>query len=172
MEESRQIYSHYWIFLRCAGRLSDRELLERFGLVNYQPTEFTRRFGPSVVIGEDGEWTFLADDLLYTLWHKQTTRPTLEQLAKECNVFAGSIGDCDDSHDFIYYRAGELVRKYTVLDHGSRGAAVFEDIGEPLPGEWAAFQHAGVLSRVLAVANSLGIRTEYAESEVRMYIPK
>src|SRR4051794_10042254 len=92
---NHKLYAPYYIFLRCTGRYTDAELLHRFGLSAYQPTDTHPRFGPYVVLGNDGEWTFVADDLLYTLWHMPSTRPALAALAESCDVFACSVGDCD-----------------------------------------------------------------------------
>src|SRR5262249_33388438 len=75
----------------------------------------------------------------YTLWHMRSTRPTLQALGRSCDVFACSIGDCDHSFDFVYYRGGRLVRQYVVEDPDFRGGRVVENTGEPLPGEAAAF---------------------------------
>jgi hypothetical protein len=85
------------------------------------------------------------------------------------DVFACSVGDCDRSFDFVYYRGSRLVRKYVVADPDFRGGVVVEDVGRPLPGEWAAFRQAGELSIVLGIAASLGIKTDYTERDVRVY---
>jgi 5S rRNA maturation endonuclease (ribonuclease M5) len=63
-----------------------------------------------------------------------------------------------------------LVRKYVVTDPDFRGGKVAENIGEPLAGEAAAFENKDdELKIVLAVAESLGIKTNYSEREVRLY---
>jgi hypothetical protein len=85
-------------------------------------------------------------------------------------VFACSVGDSDHSFDFVYYRGGRLVRRYVVEDH-FRGAHVVEDFGEPLPGEVAAFKESDELGKVMAVAASLGIKTDYTDSDLRVYVP-
>jgi hypothetical protein len=161
----------YFIFVRAAGRYSDADLLNLFGLATYRPTQAPRRLGRYAVLAGDGEWTMLADDWFYTLWHMPATRQAVRQLAQGCDVFACSVGDCDCSFDFVYYRDSRLVREYVVTDPEFRGGNVVTNAGEPLPGETAAFREAGELQIVLAVASSLGIRTAYSPSDVRAYAP-
>ena len=163
-----KLYAPYFIFLRCAGRYSDADLLRWFGLTGYRPVKSTSRLGRDGVLADDGLWTMLADDWYYTLWHMPTTRPTLAELAESCDVFACSVGDCDHSFDFVYYRDGRLVRRYVVEDPDFRGGRVAENFGEPLPGEPTAFAETDEMRIVPSIAASLGIRTDYGERDVRV----
>jgi hypothetical protein len=166
-----ELHAPYFIFLRCAGLYSDADLLHRFGLATYRPASTASRLTRYAILADDGEWTLLADDWYYTLWHMPSTRPTLALLGEHCDVFACSVGDCDHSFDFVYYRDSRLVRKYVVEDPHFRGGSVVENTGEPLPGETAAFGHTDEVRIVLAVAASLGIKTDYAEHDIRVYAP-
>lgn len=167
----RSLNTPYSIFLRCAGRYTDANLLACFGLSSYRPADALHsRFGQYVALADDGEWTLVADDLCYTLWHMPTTRDAIAVFAEQCDVFACSHGDCDDSFDFAYYRDGRLARQYVVADPGFRGGVVVENIGDPLPGEAAAFVPLCVTSTGLRVAASLGIWTDYTDEDVRFYI--
>jgi hypothetical protein len=164
-----ELHAPYFIFLRCPDRYSGAELLRRFGLSDYRPCEGVPGLGRYAILADDGRWTLIADDWYYTLWHMRSTRPTLAALGKECDVFACSVGDCDRSFDFVYYRDSRLVRKYVVEDPHFQGGVVVEDIGEPLPGEAAAFAHSDELKIVLDIAASLDIKTEYTEQDLRLY---
>ena len=168
-----ELHVPYYIFLKCAGRYADADLLRRFGLANYcrVPAASAQQLRQHAILADDGPWTLLADDWYYTLWHLPTTRPLLEELAQECDVFAGSIGDCDHSFDFVHYRGGRLVRKYVVTDPHFRGRVLVQNVGYPLPGEADALRHQDEAQVVQAIASNLGIRTRYALHELRYYAP-
>jgi hypothetical protein len=162
------LHAPYFSFLRCR-RYTDAELLSRFGLPGYRLARATTRLSRYAVLGDDGEWTMIADDWFYTLWHMSSTRPEIEVLAGECDVFACSVGDCDRSFDFVYYRDGRLVRKYVVADPHFQGGVVTEDFGDRLPGEAAAFTESDEVRIALGIAASLGIKIDYAVHEARVY---
>ena len=166
-----RLHAPYFIFLRCAGRYSDLELLQWFGLADYQQTKGMPEFGRYAILGAVGEWSLVADDWHYTLWHRPLTGLVLAALGETCDVFACSVGDCDRSFDFIYYRDGRLVRRYVVADPHFQGGIVAEDVGEPLPGEAAALRQSGEVEIVLGIARSLRIKTEYSDQDLRVYAP-
>ena len=166
-----KLHTPYFIFLRCAGRYSDTDLLQHFGLSNYQPAKVVRRNGRHVILADNGEWVLIADDWYYTLWHRPSTREAIAALAESSDVFACSVGDCDHSFEFAYYRNAHLVRRYIVEDPDFQGGRVVENVGEPLPGEAAAFKQSDELKIVLGVAASLGIKTDYKEQDLRIYAP-
>jgi hypothetical protein len=163
------LHAPYFIFLRCAGRYSDSDLLQRFGLADYRPRKGLPDFGRYAILAADGQWSLIADDWHYTLWHKPATRPALAKLGETCDVFACSVGDCDRSFDFVYYRDAHLARRYVVADPHFRGGIVVENFGEPLPGEATAFQEADELKIVFGIANSLGIKADFSEGDLRVY---
>jgi hypothetical protein len=166
-----RLHAPYFIFLRCAGRYSDSDLLQNFGLADYRPRKGLPDFGRYAILAADGQWSLIADDWHYTLWHKPSTRPLLANLGETCELFACSVGECDRSFDFVYYRDARLVRRYVVADPHFQGGVVVENIGQPLPGESAAFQQSDELEIVLVIARSLGIPTDYSEHDLRIYSP-
>jgi hypothetical protein len=166
-----RLHTPYFIFVRCAGRYSDADLLQQLGLAAYRRTKSARLLEHYAIFADDGQWTMIADDWYYTLWHMPSTRPALEELGRSCDVFAGSVGECDHSFDFVYYQNSRLVRRYVVDDPDFRGGIIVENTGVPLPGEAAAFKEADELRIVLGIAASLGIRTDYTEKDVRVYAP-
>jgi hypothetical protein len=165
-----ELHAPYFIFVGCAGEYPDADLLRHFGL-SYQPAASTERRDRYAILADDGLWTLLADDLYHTLWHMASTRPAIAALSKRFDIFACSVGDCDRSFDFVYYQGGRLVREYVVRDPDFRGGVVVVNRGEPLLGEAAAFEETDEMRIVLRIADSLGIRTDYAENELRVYSP-
>jgi hypothetical protein len=166
-----RLHAPYFIFVRGEGQYSDADLLRLLGLSAYRPTRTPPRRRRYAILADDGPWTMIADDWHYTLWHMPSTRPALQELGRSCDVFAASVGDCDHSFDFVFYRGGHLVRRYVVADPDFRGGSVVEDTGTPLPGESAAFREEDELRIVLGVAASLGIRTDYEVRDIRVYAP-
>jgi hypothetical protein len=168
-----RLHAPYFIFVRDERRYADADWLRLFGLGSYLPTQSAPRLGRYAVLADDGSWTMIADDWYYTLWHMPSTRPVLHRLGRRrgCEVFAGSVGDCDRSFDFVYYSEGRLVRRYVVVDPDFRGGRVAENTGEPLPGEADAFSEPDELSVVLSVAASLGIKTDYTDRDLRVHVP-
>jgi hypothetical protein len=161
----------YFIFVRAFGRISDAELLYLFGLDSYRPAPPPQDFEQFARLAGDDEWIVLTDDPGYTLCSMPSTLQAIHQLGQTYDVFACSVGDTDGSFGFVYYRDGQVVRRYVVEDPYYRGGTVIENTGEPLPGEEAAFQEAVGLSIVLSIAASLGIRTAYTEQDFRVYAP-
>ena len=165
------IFAPYFIFLRCNGSLADSDILQRFGLAKYSRGRFAPQTGLYSVIADDGKWTMLADNWQYQLWFNPATRIEIAHLAKEFDVFTCSAGDSDDSFDFIYYRDGKLARKYVVSDPNYSGGSVTEDFGKSLEMESDILEkHGDQLEIVLALAQSIGIKTDYAEDELRIYV--
>lgn len=164
-----RLKSPFFIFVKDDGRLDDLEVLRRFGLEKYRRLQTVppRR---RAVIADSGEWKLLADDCGYTLWFMDSTRPTIGKIAEQFDVFACSVGDTDESFDFIYYVGGSLVRKYTVTDPHFDGGSVVEDVGEPLSEESNLLGSGqDKLTIVLGIADSLGINVQFEEADFRIY---
>jgi hypothetical protein len=163
------VVAPFFIFVRCAGELSDADLLRLFGLSAYQPAMFPGRAGRYAILADDGDWAMIADDFRYTLWHMPSTRPTLEELGQNYDLFSCSVGDTDNSFEFEYYQGSRMVRRYVVEDRYCSGRRVVEDAGKPLSGEAFAFKKADGFEIVRRVASSLGLRTDYSERDIRVY---
>jgi hypothetical protein len=166
-----KLHTPFYVFIRSAGAYSDADLLRHFGLSAYRRTTAPLQLGRYAILADDGPWTMIADDWYYTLWHTPSTRPAIAALGERHDVFACSVGDCDHSFDFDCYRDGRLARRYVVVDPDFQRGRVVENVGAPLPGEATAFALPGELQTVLEIARSLGIKTEYAEDELRVYAP-
>src|SRR5947208_3885494 len=61
----------FFLFLRASGRLSDAELLRELGLADFVSCSLSDDLSrPHIYFTEDEEWIHIADDWLYSLWHK------------------------------------------------------------------------------------------------------
>lgn len=166
---SGRIHSPHFIFIRCDGAYTDAELLQKLELVGYERIKSPPDLRPYVCITNDRQWTHIADDWSYTLWHMPSTRDVIEEFGKDHEVFACSVGECDRSWEFVYYRNGRLLRKYIVEDPHFRGGVVVEDHGVPLEGEEEARKLTDEQETVLAIASSLGIDVRHNERAIRVY---
>ncbi|MEZ4590370.1 MAG: hypothetical protein R3D55_04410 [Chloroflexota bacterium] len=108
----------FMIYVRSYNAISDQEFMEIFGLKQYAKKAISDfDFSDShVIFTNDFEWTHIADDLRYTLWHSPRTSEAIAELGKSYDIFRNSIGDIDDSFEFEYYRDGKLARKF-VYEH-------------------------------------------------------
>lgn len=177
-DAQRRMRSSFWIYLKSGRQFSDTDLLREFGLTGYSlatwPNEFEQRIAlahsRTVAFGSSGEWTCVADDGFYTLWNMKATRETLAHLAGSCDLFAYSLGDCNDSYDLVYYSNGQLVRKYVVIDSPEGGRQeIFETFGEPLPGESKTLDFSEFQQGVAAIAQFLGFSTSHLIDDLRFY---
>jgi hypothetical protein len=167
--DSGGLHSAFFIFVRHPHPYSDAELLTRFNLGSYRRASGVAPLSRLAVISDDGAWTMLADDMHYTLWHMGTTRPAIEAIAKQHDVFACTEGDSDRSFDFMYFKNGQLVREYAVSSPLYSDRVVDLDFGVPLPGESALLSKDGH-NIGLDLAGTLGIKTRFAVSDSRLYV--
>jgi len=166
---NNRLHAPYFIFMRCAGEYSDADLLAKFGIRDYKRTSEPPKMGPHATLFDSGDWVMLADDWYYTLWHLPTTRPAIKKLSQFTDVYACSVGDCDHSFDFIYYKNGKLARKYVVADPDFKSSIIVEDIGQQLPGESDALQLDDQLETVLAISDAMGICGPRPGDKLRFY---
>ena len=166
-----RVFAPYFIFVRCNGVLTDADILERVGLAKYSAARFAPQSGLYAVLANDGSWTMLADNWNYWLYFWLVTGVTIENFAAEYDVFTCSVGDACDSFAFTYYRNGRLVRKYEVTDPSFSGGSVTQDVGESLKFESTLLTSGrDHLEMVLSLAESIGIKTDYTEEELRVYV--
>ena len=70
------------------------------------------------------------DDWLYTLWFDKEVKVKIENLSKEFDIFCCSVGDTDNSFDFVFYQNGIKKREYVVEDPFFNGGNVVKNLGE------------------------------------------
>jgi hypothetical protein len=163
------ISAPYFIFLRCAGECADDEILRMLDIDGHKRNASPTSGQSHLYLTEDKVWTHVADDWYCSLWHSRRIRPAMARVATRFDVFACSVGDTDQSYDFIYYRNAQLVRKYVVEDPHWRGGKVVEDYGAPLPGENEAHKVHDELHRVLFIASLLGVDLRHKLDSIRIY---
>ncbi len=168
------IHSPYFIFIRCTGKYSDRELLSKFELNAFHRAKYISLFDRCIYITEDINWIHIADDDYYTLWHMSSIRDSIKQIANDHDVFLCWVGDIDRSYGFTYYSQGNLVRQYVVECQGAGfdNLVVTENLGKHLPGENKALKVSGEFEKVLSIAKSLGINMRHDAANIRVYAKK
>lgn len=164
------LHAPFFIFFRREPRLSDEQVLAHFGLPAHRLTPSVPPFSTYVVLADLGDWTMLADDWLYRLWHLPTTRPAIASLARSRDVFAWSIGECDESFEYYLYTGGELVRQYTVDSPHYNDRIIRIDFGRRPSFETEFFAGDLPIDRKLnQYCLNLGIDTRVTPDQLRIY---
>lgn len=163
-------HSGFFIFIRHPHGYSDADILARFHLVAYRRSLHVARLDRYAAVSDDGEWTMLADDLYYTLWHMSTTQSAIEDIAKYHDVFVCLEGDCDRSFHYTYFRNGQPARRYEVSSPRYSDRIVVHSTGPLLPGESTLLENDGDYIG-LALAETLGIKAHLTIADLRIYSP-
>jgi hypothetical protein len=170
-------FAPYFIFVKDDSNLNDEELFKKIGLKDYQLVTNKDEKKPKgkktnkryLYITEDEKWKHIMDDWLYTLWHDKEVKSIIKNLSKEFDIFCCSIGDCDDSFDFVYYQNGIERREYIVEDLQFKGGEVKKDFGEPFEIEKIALEKKDLFEKILTIAKHLGIDTCHNLEKIRCY---
>ena len=160
------LHAPFFIFFGREPQLTDEQILAHFALATHQRRDPLPPSCTYAVIADLGDWTMLADDWLYQLWHLPTTRPAIESLGKGRPVFAWSIGDIDDSFEFSLYQDGKLTRHYSV-DHNQ---VVNIDVGERLLYETELLaSDLGLDTKMWRLTENAGIDIAVKLDRIRIY---
>jgi len=163
------VHSGHFVFLRCAGRLSDGEVLNVLGLQGWVAVEeMAVASRGAVKITEDAAWIHVADNLSYTILHEPDFDELLRMASLAFDVFSCWAGDSDQSYGFALYRGGEVVRR-KVVDASDWLRYTMTNVGKRLPGEipWCDWRDG--LRIGLALARRLGIDTDHSARSLRGY---
>lgn len=172
---NQSYFSPYFIFIKEGYKISDETILKNLGLSGYElVTENNERSNEIrnkryLFLTEDKNWTYLMDDWFYTLWHNKEIRNRIKSLSKEFEIFTCSVGDCDDSFDFTYFKQGEIIRQYVVEDPKYKGGEVVKNFGIPFPVENTALRNKDLYTKVMTIAESFGIKMNHEKEKVRIY---
>ena len=167
--DGNTFFSPFYMFIKDNHQLEDEELLEQLGLTNYQLLQDATESRKCLYITEDNNWKHLMDDWSYTLWHNKDIRNRLRELSQRFDVFYCSIGDYDESFDFVYCQQGMEKRKYVVEDPFYNGGEVTENIGQALKAEEIALEEEEAVDKVLCLAVSLGVNIHHNLETTRCY---
>lgn len=163
-----RLHSPFFIYFRRDPQLSDEQILAHFGLGRYERVSLLPKTATYAVITDAGDWTLLADDWLYRLWHMPTTRNAIESLGQKRDVFAWSVGDCDESFEYMFYRGGELVRQLTVDSPNYSDQVVRRDFGDKLPLE-SELHDLPIEHKIDRLCSDIGIVTAVTRDGLRLY---
>lgn len=170
------VYAPCFIFIKNFGKLSDDDLIKKFGFNDFQEDNYRLIEKPTreddltkFFVTEVNEWSHIMDDAFYTIDSFNLLQEKIPQLAKEFDIFYGVVGDYDDSYTFVYYKDGGLKRKLVVKDTMESAKFIAADEGTPLRGEKEALQQNDTLDKLLGVARAIGIDVEHKADKVRCY---
>lgn len=143
-DDDGTLLSGHYVFIE-RKPVSDRELLAQIGLVHDLEPGTEAPYGmPDVYLAHDGKWAHVMDGLHYMLWNSRRFSQRLQSIVGEHDVFRCTFGDCDESYDYSYYRAGRLVRAVDVGSPNYDDLEIRRDFGERLPEERAIGNLVGV----------------------------
>lgn len=124
---------------------------------------------PGVQLTRCSSWTHIADDWLYTLWHRRDRLSLYEALSREALLFTFAVGDTDQSYEFALYRDGVPLRRHVVISPRYSDRVVRESSGEPLAREdpWLLQSDGSDIGFELAA--SLGIEVDQSQRPLRCF---
>ncbi|WP_425618878.1 hypothetical protein NA78x_002597 [Anatilimnocola sp. NA78] len=164
------LHAPFFIFLRRDPELSDQQILGHFGLRTHRYSAKLPPFSTYVVLADVGDWTMLADDWLYQLWHLPSTKAAIESLAKDRDVFAWSIGDCDESFEYCLYINGQLIRHYVVDSPHFDDQVVRVELGQRLRFESELLaSDLPIVEKMIRMGANLGINVVVKQEMLRIY---
>jgi hypothetical protein len=168
------LHSPYFIFVRASGRLTDADVLKLLGLDDFAPIPPCADWSkPHVYLIEDTAWIPIADDWLYSLWHKghDNIVGAFHKHLPEISIFARFVGDADRPFDFTYYSSGGLLRRYVVEDprYDKQRHVVMESFGQPLSLEKELSEIGDEQDYVLSLATSVGVKIGHDLASIRCY---
>jgi|GEM_PF-3134425 len=161
-------WTPYLVFLRRTD-LSDGELLSRLGKSDFTRLEEFDRDRKYLAIGRDSNWIHIADNYYYEHWGSKSFRASIQELARETDVFTFSLGDIDMAFDFELYRDGDLVRRFVWVDPTMKGGYIEEEFGDPIPGEESIPFGKEAGSAMWNLAALQGIETDYTKVRPKLY---
>jgi hypothetical protein len=168
-----QLHTPFMIYVRSYNKLTDEDYMKMFGLQDYQKMSPPLPFaGWHVVFANDSEWTHIADDYGYTLWHSAQTVAAIKELSQKYDVFRCSIGDIDEAFEFVCFQNGKCVRRFEFAPDVSPNKPAFTiSAGNRLPGEPKTANELKVAAGDMfsTIVQALGIRRVNDPSLNRFY---
>lgn len=166
-------FSPHYTCIKAGFILSDEEILKRLGL-----DDFRKEIKPSdninlslnyIYITEDHDWLYILDNWAYEIWHRNFFREKLIELSTDFEIYNFSVGDADDSFDFLYLVNGKIKRKYVVTDPYYKGGKVDINIGESFPIEEMALAIKDHYQKLKLISTTFGISLTFDKENVRVF---
>lgn len=164
-------HTPYLIFLNGLKDKTDQEILELFDLGDNKETAIRNDLSDKycIYMSRDDNWIHLMDNYFYTHWHSKNFSMKVEELGRNYELFSCSVGDCDLSFDFKYYKNGNKIREYVVESPNYNDEILKVNYGEPLLGENEGMQKNDQFNRVTHIASSLGIEIPTDLNKIKCY---
>ncbi len=165
------VFSPFYVFIKGVGKLTDKNLLESFGIKNAEIVSDRTGINKStsLFITEDSKWIHLMDYWDYSLYHNEIENGYIQKLSEGFDIFTCSVGDSDKSFEFKYFVDGQLIREYMVEGPNYKGGRVARNYGTKLISEESALLNEDELDKVVEIAKGIGIEFEHSKEKIRHY---
>lgn len=167
-----EVHSPFFVFIHHSPRPSDKSILKALGCRSYRlvaPGK-THHDGRHLVIGHTEEWTVVADDYYYTLWHSEKDTHKIESYVQSlAEAFVCRWPDVDETFSFSYWKDGECVRSYALVQDGWVAPIRREESGERLPIETDELASMPVDEQLRLICKELGYVAADAIGSFRVY---
>lgn len=166
-----EVHSPFFLFVRNEPVPSDSDILDAIGRRSYRPVAPDAiHHRPHLAIGHTHEWTMVADDWLYTLWHAERQAKAIEAFARQVEeAFVCRWPDVDETFAFSLWRDGDCVRSYDLIQEGWTGPIRLEESGARLPIETEELALKSADERLGAICGALGYVAAEAIGTFRVY---
>lgn len=165
-----RFHSPFRIFIRDLKSIQYGDLIDSFHLQRYTAKTPHSMHRQLAIVPLD-DWTMLADDWFYTLWHMPTTMQVIEDAAKRGDIYYDLVGDCDESYAFGYFHSGSIVRKVAVASPHFSDQVLETDDGSPFSVESRDRMTNDIEGYVDSIAQFIGIRLPSLGDEVFAFGP-
>ena len=169
--ETGGVHSPLFVFVRNDPVPSDSDILDAIGCDSYRPVaRDSIHHQRHLVIGHTQEWTMVADDWSYTLWHAERQAQSIEAFARQVEeAFVCRWPDVDETFTFSLWRDGDCVRSYDLIQEGWTGPVRLEESGARLPIETEELALKSADERLRAICGALGYVAADAVGTFRVY---
>ena len=164
-----QLHAPFFVFIRDWHVDDDQSALRIFGLEGYSSGRKVGAHDCYIALSKHGDWTRIADDWYYTLWHSQAFLGAVREIASSHEVFLFMVGDADYSFEIEHHKAGNLKRQF-IYDQPPFGSGkVLSDVGDPFPQESKITLGEDPLPELWSIAASIGYPTTTQGRELHLY---
>ena len=165
-----EVHSPFFLFIRHSSNPSDQDILDALGLGSYGLIEPDDVHRPHVVVGHTEDWTVVADDYFYTLWHaERTTHAIATYAARVDDAFICRWPDVDETFAFSVWRRGECVRSFDLVKPGWSDPVTLEESGQKLEIETEELASQSAEDRLKTISGELGYVASDAIGTFRVY---